>query len=821
MADVDKIPIKYGQYLTYSSGEGNEYAYGYYYDDPKTGEPVGVSQDKIKDFKKSEVVWDPNLISFDGEGGSVAGGYRQTDPSGYIEIPKPLARHRRDQLNQSVQKVYDQLVDQRDRIAAVDSNAANKLYGPHSDLTADEGMVLMAQELAESGITDIYKVKKETVTDRLPIEYGEIGSSGEGGGTYGYFYRDQFGSPVQVAQNQIKDFSPAYSDIGEGGGTSAPASGFVEVPRTQYLNTETNQPLAIDQYGQYAGQENILQSRGAADRVKIGYGINFTDEGIPTYFQTAYKEPSSWKRFTNTIRPILPLAAMLIPGIGQALAPLANTLIGAVGATATPALTAAVSQGLASGIANTVATGDIGKGILSGLGSGTLSYLMAPSFNTPSPDDFAAMEAAGYQAGNIDDLFSGSGATLPDVAFPEIFAPPTLPPGEAGIQQILSEAAGAPTPEFDITDVVPTNVAPQPEFDITDVVPTNVAPQPEFDITDVVPTNVAPQPEFDPASALETQVAPPGAPPPPDPTLGDPTAAPGGMPKLSVGDQLAIAGMTAGGSLAAFAATPAGRLALAIGGPMLLEKVFGDKQAGGAGAGTAGWSGTIPEYQMVRERVPLADAGRRPGEYGRRYFSDTSFVPLTPGAENAEANLGLIQQAQQAAQAQAAGLAALPPGVAERRAAPTPTVRYQTVPERTTAPSAGLPAIPTYIQEPRLSYGLPTPDERLEATNFRTPEERKLRLASGGLASLAKGRYLDGPTDGMEDKLKTTIEGEQPARLSHGEFVIPADVVSHLGNGNSQAGAKRLYDMMDKIRHARTGSKKQGRQINPDKYLPS
>jgi hypothetical protein len=73
----------------------------------------------------------------------------------------------------------------------------------------------------------------------------------------------------------------------------------------------------------------------------------------------------------------------------------------------------------------------------------------------------------------------------------------------------------------------------------------------------------------------------------------------------------------------------------------------------------------------------------------------------------------------------------------------------------------------------------------------------------------------------MEDRLKTTIEGEQPARLSHGEFVIPADVVSHLGNGNSQAGAKRLYDMMDKIRHARTGSKKQGRQINPDKYLPS
>ena len=50
-------------------------------------------------------------------------------------------------------------------------------------------------------------------------------------------------------------------------------------------------------------------------------------------------------------------------------------------------------------------------------------------------------------------------------------------------------------------------------------------------------------------------------------------------------------------------------------------------------------------------------------------------------------------------------------------------------------------------------------------------------------------------------------------------FVIPADVVSHLGNGSTDAGAKRLYSMMDKIRMARTGSKKQGRQINPAKFM--
>jgi hypothetical protein len=72
----------------------------------------------------------------------------------------------------------------------------------------------------------------------------------------------------------------------------------------------------------------------------------------------------------------------------------------------------------------------------------------------------------------------------------------------------------------------------------------------------------------------------------------------------------------------------------------------------------------------------------------------------------------------------------------------------------------------------------------------------------------------------MEDQIKTSIDNKQPALLSHGEFVIPADVVSHLGNGNSDAGAKKLYQMMDKVRQARTGNKKQGKQINPDKFMP-
>jgi hypothetical protein len=94
--------------------------------------------------------------------------------------------------------------------------------------------------------------------------------------------------------------------------------------------------------------------------------------------------------------------------------------------------------------------------------------------------------------------------------------------------------------------------------------------------------------------------------------------------------------------------------------------------------------------------------------------------------------------------------------------------------------------------------------------------------SSGKLTSqYAHGGYLDGQGDGMSDSIPATIEGKQPARLADGEFVVPADVVSHLGNGSSKAGAKNLYAMMNKVRKARTGHTKQGKEIKPQKYMPA
>ena len=143
------------------------------------------------------------------------------------------------------------------------------------------------------------------------------------------------------------------------------------------------------------------------------------------------------------------------------------------------------------------------------------------------------------------------------------------------------------------------------------------------------------------------------------------------------------------------------------------------------------------------------------------------------------------------------------------------------------------PAYDGSDMEPRITIPVgPPPGEKVAARdvgNMMDQQRAKyadinsVAYANGGIAMLAKGgepRYLQGQTDGMADEIPSNIDGKQEAALSHGEFVIPADVVSHLGNGNSDAGAKKLYQMMDRIREARTGTKEQGKEINPDSFMP-
>ena len=107
---------------------------------------------------------------------------------------------------------------------------------------------------------------------------------------------------------------------------------------------------------------------------------------------------------------------------------------------------------------------------------------------------------------------------------------------------------------------------------------------------------------------------------------------------------------------------------------------------------------------------------------------------------------------------------------------------------------------------------------------IKNPNYKK-KMAGGGIANLGGysdgGRLLRGPGDGVSDSIPATIGGKQPARLADGEFVIPARIVSEIGNGSTEAGAKKLYAMMDRIQGARKKSiKNVAANTKADKYLP-
>lgn len=146
---------------------------------------------------------------------------------------------------------------------------------------------------------------------------------------------------------------------------------------------------------------------------------------------------------------------------------------------------------------------------------------------------------------------------------------------------------------------------------------------------------------------------------------------------------------------------------------------------------------------------------------------------------------------------------------------------YVDVPGTTTPMPAQTPA-----QTSAPAYSLNDSAQLLASVSPNIAEASNIRpMARGGIADLGTysdgGRMLKGPGDGMSDSIPGVIANKRPARLADGEFVIPADVVSHLGNGSTDAGAKQLYAMMNKVRQARTGNKKQGKQINPRKLMPA
>jgi hypothetical protein len=126
--------------------------------------------------------------------------------------------------------------------------------------------------------------------------------------------------------------------------------------------------------------------------------------------------------------------------------------------------------------------------------------------------------------------------------------------------------------------------------------------------------------------------------------------------------------------------------------------------------------------------------------------------------------------------------------------------------------------------------------QRPESVNVISPGEGpavgaysgEQKFAGGGISHLGDysdgGRLLKGPGDGVSDSIPAVIGKRQPARLADGEFVIPARIVSEIGNGSTEAGARKLYAMMDRVQKARrktVGKNKVAANTKADKYLPA
>ena len=247
---------------------------------------------------------------------------------------------------------------------------------------------------------------------------------------------------------------------------------------------------------------------------------------------------------------------------------------------------------------------------------------------------------------------------------------------------------------------------------------------------------------------------------------------------------------------------------------------------GGSSNRPVGYQGKIPTYTAVREAVPSTyDPNRRPGSGGQRYFSDMQYITPAPGAEGMP---DTVTAARAAAAQQAQGLAALNAANPARQMMPPPVNLAPPASEKgsNSAPPASQTGSQTASQ---VIEKLPVPTYTgkqggivgLQPGGFVLPADVVSHAGNGSsdagmrfLANRLGAQPIRGQGDGMSDSIRTSIAGQQPAAVAHEEMYLQPEQVRQLG------GAQNLYAMMDRIRKARTGSTEQGRQINPDKFMP-
>ena len=237
---------------------------------------------------------------------------------------------------------------------------------------------------------------------------------------------------------------------------------------------------------------------------------------------------------------------------------------------------------------------------------------------------------------------------------------------------------------------------------------------------------------------------------------------------------------------------------------------------GGGGGGFAGYRGGIPKYTASRTQyappVSTVGMGYRPSD------AEVMDYLKRPGLNDSMIARSMNEY-----------------GVSPERIAGitgSPVANIQSRYQAALGPNAGIARRPgsggvTYfspmVYTPQAAPAAPVaPVEQVTQPNPTIQDT----YAAGGIASLGAysdgGQLLRGLGDGVSDDIPATIGDKQPARLADGEFVVPARIVSELGNGSTEAGARKLYAMMDRIKKARSKSMKNiAANSKADKHLPA
>lgn len=257
----------------------------------------------------------------------------------------------------------------------------------------------------------------------------------------------------------------------------------------------------------------------------------------------------------------------------------------------------------------------------------------------------------------------------------------------------------------------------------------------------------------------------------------------------------------------------------------LADKLFGVK------GGPGGYKGGIPTLTASRQQyaVPLTGA---PSTYNPSDAEIRNYISR-PGITDAMVTRGMNQFG--ITPDRIAGITGLTPDAVNKRyqASMGPNVTSRRPgsggvtyfsPMQYSAPAA--------VQVTPPADAEAVPPENVAAP-VDTPVDTPMGAANGGLMGYARGgianlgsysdggRLLRGPGDGVSDSIPATIGKGQPARLADGEFVIPARIVSELGNGSTEAGARKLYAMMERIKKSRRKAKNIAADTKSDKHLPA